>query len=314
MENASNSSSILWLLGLVEMEEQKYFYCATSIIIYITTVLLTFMVVFIIANEESMQEPMYILICILTLSGLFGSSSFLPKLTIDFLISSKTISREACLIQSFCITAFAYFEISTLTIMAYDRYLAVCHPLQYSMLMTNDKALKLIGGSLIFTFAAVLTTVLLSARLPLCGTQIKNIFCDNMSIFVLSCVDTSVNNIYGTTIWVIFFTVTMVIIIYCYLKIFIICLTISSHERRKSFHTLVTHLLSFSIFLVGVLFVFIRYRLGTNQLPLTAHIVLSVNSLVFPPLINPVIYGIRTQTLKTRILHHLQNCILAKIV
>ncbi|KAM8976935.1 olfactory receptor 52E8-like [Pelodytes ibericus] len=306
MENGSIMENLL-LLGMVEMEDFRYLYCICSLAVYLFIMLLSTVIVFVVLNEDSLHQPMYILICNLTLNGIFGSSSFFPKLISDLLTSTKVISRAGCHIQVLCLMVFLFFEICSFTIMAYDQYLAVCQPLQYVKLMTVEKIWKLSIGSLAFSLTAVLVAVLLSSRLPLCGAEIKNIFCDNMSFIVLSCVDSSVNNLYGLIGNITFLIFTMGIIFYSYLQIFIICFKLTSGSNKKAIHTLVTHLLSFSIFLVGVIFIFIRLRINSTNLPLVGHILLSACFIVFPPLLNPIIYGIRTKALKMKMISNLQK-------
>ncbi|KAM8976932.1 olfactory receptor 52E8-like [Pelodytes ibericus] len=307
MENVSGIGTGLALLGIAEMEHFRYLFGVLALIVYLFIILLSLMILFVILTEDSLQEAMYILIGNLIFNGIFGSASFFPKLIFDLFTSSKVISRGGCLIQVFCVTLFIFFEIATYTVMAYDRYLAVCHPLQYISVMTKEKTLKLILGSLVFCVTSVAIAVLLSARLPLCGRQIKSIFCDNMSILILSCEDVSVNNLYCSTVTILFLTFTILIIAYSYVRIFLICLRVSRNLRSKAIHTLVTHLLSFSLGLIGVFFVFLRYRLGKNNLPLVLHIIFSVTFVLFPPLLNPVIYGLRTKALKLKIISNLQK-------
>ncbi|KAG8430047.1 hypothetical protein GDO86_018587 [Hymenochirus boettgeri] len=294
MENVTYVSPNLILLGIVEIEKFRYLYCLPCLVVYMFIMFLSTVIVVVVWTEESLHEPMYILICSLVLNGIYGSSTFFPKLIIDLFSSSKTISRVGCLAQSFCVLTFAFFEICIFTAMAYDRYLAVYFPLQYIILMTNGKALKFILGSFIFSFVSVLIAILLSARLPLCRFHIKNIFCDNVSYFILSCVDSSINNLYGAIVFLFFLSFT---------------LTISKHACEKAIHTLVTHLLNFSIFLIGVLFIFIRYRLGNIDLPLGLQILLSATCLVVPPLLNPLIYGIRMKVLQQKVKHFLKKII-----
>uniref|UniRef100_A0A803K456 Olfactory receptor 52B6 n=1 Tax=Xenopus tropicalis TaxID=8364 RepID=A0A803K456_XENTR len=244
---------------------------------------------------------------ILPSTGCWGAALSSPRLIIDLLTSSHQISHVGCFLQLLGLITYAIFEISSFTLMAYDRYLAVCDPLRYATNMTNAKAVRLIVGFFAFSFFSVLVTVILSARLSYCGTQIKNIFCENLSLIVLSCGDSSVNSLYGILSTVIFLVFTLLIIAYSYINIFMVCLRISKEACEKAIHTVVTHFLGFSIFLVGGLFIFVRFRLGNNNLPLFAHILLSVTFIVFPPLFNPLIYGIRTKALRVKIFHHLHK-------
>ncbi|KAM4702136.1 olfactory receptor 52D1-like [Discoglossus pictus] len=306
MENMSTAFTTFVLLGLVEVEGFEYMFGALSLIIYLFIMLSSVMIVLVVLTDTTLHEPMYILICNLILNGIFGSTTFFPKLIIDLFTSSKMVPRAGCFIQALCVLSFALYEISTFTIMAYDRYLAVCHPLQYRTMMSNKKLLKLISGSLAYSVAANLIPISLSVTLPLCGAGIKNMYCDNMAIVNLSCVNTSVNNICGIIIFMSFLLFAITTIVYSYIQIFLICLKISKDASQKAIHTVVTHLLSFSIFMVGVLFIFIRYRLNSNKAPLVIHILFSATPIVLPPLFNPFIYGIRTKALRTRVIHRLR--------
>ncbi|KAG8430855.1 hypothetical protein GDO86_019863 [Hymenochirus boettgeri] len=250
---------------------------------------------------------MYILIASLVLNGIIGSSSFFPKLIVDLVSSTTVISRDACSIQSFFMLTCACSEISTFTLMAYDTHLAVCHPLRYNSLMTNAVVVNLIAGTFSLNVIIVLIPILLSARLPLCGSKINSIFCDNMSLFVLSCIDNSINKLYGSVIFVSYLITAILIIVYCYIQIFLICIKLSKDASKKATHTVVTHLLNFSIFLTGALFLFIRHRLENLNVPTFLNILLSIAAPVVPPFLTPLIYGLRTKALKIKIICQMQK-------
>ncbi|KAG8430084.1 hypothetical protein GDO86_018507 [Hymenochirus boettgeri] len=305
MVSEFNISTSFTLLGLVEMDGLKYLYSSLLLLIYLLILLFNLIIVIAVWAEESLHQPMYVLIASLVLNGIIGSSSFFPKLIVDLVSSTTVISRDACFIQSFCLMISTYCKISTFTLMAYDTHLAVCHPLRYNSLMTNVVVLNLLVGSFFFNLIIVLITILLSARLPLCGSQINNIFCDNMSLFILSCLDSSVNNIFGTVTFAFYLITALLILLYSYIQIFLVCTKVSKDAGKKATHTVVTHLLIFSIFLKGVLFIFIRYRLENVNLPTLVHILLSMTALVFPPILTPLIYGLRTKTLKTQVIGQL---------
>ncbi|XP_073468533.1 olfactory receptor 6K3-like [Aquarana catesbeiana] len=305
MDTASNTSTSFILLGLMELEKQKYLYFFLSTMVYSYILTVSSVIIYAILKERSLHEPMYILIASLLFNGIFGSSSFFPKLMIDLITSSKKISRIECLIQNLCTSTFAYFEMNTFTIMAYDRYLAICQPLQYIMLLTNKKVVRIISGCWGITFVILVLLLFLTAALPLCGDRIKNIFCDNMSLVVLACVDSSNSSALSATVFTIYFVTTILVTAFSYLRIFFVCMNLSKESRQKAVHTVVSHLLNFSIFIIGVLFVVLKYRLGNITLPLTVHVLLSVTPLVIPPLFNPLIYGVRTHALKIKLRHYL---------
>ncbi|OCT56459.1 hypothetical protein XELAEV_18000081mg [Xenopus laevis] len=153
----------------------------------------------------------------------------------------------------------------------------------------------------IINFVLVLIAILLVARLPLCGTQVRGIFCDNMVLVYLSCVDNSINYIYGTVMFSAYLIVCMLLISYSYLQISLVCLRLTSETCKRSVHTLVTHILNFSVFLIGVLFVFIRYRVGRKNSAVLS-VFLCLTTFVLPPFLYPLIYGVRTKKLNTKVL------------
>nr|XP_014351426.1 PREDICTED: olfactory receptor-like protein OLF3 [Latimeria chalumnae] len=163
--------------------------------------------------EGSLHAPMYICLCNLSVNELLGSCSLLPQLMANLLSETNTISYTACFVQIFCIQMYATVEIIILTVMAYDRYVAICNPLRYSTIMTNSKISKLLIST------------------------IEKLYCDNISILKLSCVDPSVNSIYGLVMLTIHTVVPLIIVIYSYFKILEVCLKISKEARAKAFHT-----------------------------------------------------------------------------
>ncbi|KAG8431771.1 hypothetical protein GDO86_020009 [Hymenochirus boettgeri] len=307
MENVSYVNKNFILLELVEMEEFKSIFAIVCLSIYIFIMVLNSEIVVVILAEESLHQPMYILLCNLLFNGMLGSSSFFPKLVVDLLTSSYLISHAGCFIQVLGLITYTFYECYSFSMMAYDRYLAVCHPLRYNILITKEKTLKLMVTAFVSSFTTVFVGVILSARLSFCGAQIKNVFCDNLSLTILSCVRSPVNNFYGIIITIAWLLIALLTISYTYVKILFVCLTISKEAHRKALHTVMTHILSFSIFLVGGLFLFVRFRLGDYSLPLYVHILLSIMFVVFPPLFNPLINGIRTKALRDKIFHHLSN-------
>ncbi|XP_068121916.1 olfactory receptor 4B13-like [Hyperolius riggenbachi] len=303
MGSRVNSSAFVFL-GLVEMEELHYLYCALATVAYLFILTLSVAIVFVVLTEPSLHEPMYILIGNLVLNGLIGSTAVLPKLIVDLITSTKHISYDLCVMQCLATALFAMYEMRNFTIMACDRYLAVCYPLHYNTLMTKEKTMKLIAGCWIFSFVLALTGILLTWNLTLCGDKINNIFCDNMSLVALSCSDSSISRLVSATGISMCFVVTILVTIFSYVNIFVTCSKLSKESRQKAFHTLMTHLINFSIFLVGIFFIVIRYRLGNVQLSLTVHVLLSITPMVFPPVFNPLIYGVRTHALKMNVLKY----------
>ncbi|KAM3936240.1 olfactory receptor 10G3-like [Leptodactylus fuscus] len=311
MENVSKVNSNLVLLGIVEMGHLRYLYAVLAILIYIITMMLSTMIVYTVWSEQTLHEPLYIFIGNLMVNIMFGNSSVIPKMVTDLLFGWKTISLPVCLIQAFFYQSFSTLECLTFTAMAYDRFLAVGHPLRYPILMTNGKAFRILSATSSFVFLSVTLVVVLVARLSLCGVSINNIYCETMSLLHLACGDTTVSNIFGT-VWTMTLVVSCIlVVIYCYIRTFLICLKISSEAYQKAIHTLVTHIVTFSTFMAATLFVVLRYRLGFGSLSTVAHVAISITGFIVSITVNPVIYGIRMEALRNKMVGNFQKITMA---
>ncbi|XP_069828931.1 olfactory receptor 1496-like [Dendropsophus ebraccatus] len=316
MVNESMAFSIqdFVFLGLKEMENLKYFYSVVALVIYLSTISLCTLIVYVVRTEQSLHEPMYIFICNLVGNVMFGSSASLPKLAIDLLSGCTTISLSGCLIQAFCLQSFASVEIFTFTIMAYDRYLAVGFPLRYHSLMTNKKAILFLTIIWLVIVISRLVGVILVVRLTLCGNSINNVFCETMSLIRLACSTTAVNDTYGT-IWTLLMVIgSLIIVIYCYLRTFLVCLKISMEASQKAIHTLVTHIVTYTTFMAASLFVSFRYRLNIGSLSTVTHVIISTSGLLVSVTFNPFIYGIRMEALRKKMIQTLKESIYEPIL
>ncbi|XP_040195496.1 olfactory receptor 51E1-like [Rana temporaria] len=267
------------------------------------------MIVYVTWTEKNLHEPMYIYICILVVNVIFGNSSFFPKLAIDLLTGSSTISLTGCLCQSFCIQLYAWVEMFTFTVMAYDRYLAVGHPLRYNSLMTNITIQKISLAMYVFNVMRVIVSVLLTLRLTFCGVNINNVFCEIMSLQSLACNDITINVIYGTTSTLSVVIACLLVILYCYIRTVVICLKLSAESSQKALHTLMTHVLAFSIYVVTFLFVNLRYRLNWGSVSKQVDVIIPLIGTSIATTVNPLIYGIRTKALREKILCNLQKIV-----
>nr|XP_006008295.2 PREDICTED: olfactory receptor 2K2-like [Latimeria chalumnae] len=219
------------------MDTIMYFYFACSLVLFLATMFVNIVLIAVIILEEGLHEPMYICLSNLSVNELFGSCSLLPHLMANLLSETHTVSYTGCFVQIFCLYTYGNVELIILTVMAYDRYVAICNPLRYCTTMTKAKVSKLLAIAWLYTSAAVLITIALSVRLPLCGSTIEKLYCDNVSIMKLSCVKPSISNIYGIIAIVIDVGMPLIVILYSYLQILNVCLKISKEARAKAFHT-----------------------------------------------------------------------------
>ncbi|XP_077307007.1 olfactory receptor 6E1-like [Lithobates pipiens] len=307
MENVTRIGTNFVLLGIVEMERFKYLFIVIAIVLYLIIMLTCSSIAYITWTEKTLHEPMYIFICNLVIDVMHGSSSFFPKLIVDLLSGGSAITLVGCLSQAFCIQIFSSVEVCTFAVMAYDRYLAVAEPLRYHALMTNGKAVKFIIGIWVFNLVNVLVCVTLTGRLTFCGRNIINVYCETMSLMFLACGDITVANLYGT-VW----TLSLVIFsngtaVFCYIGTFIVCLKISLQASQKAIHTLITHVVTFCSCMAAGLFVIFRYRLNGGSVSTVAHLTIAILGLTVSLTLNPLVYGIRMEALRGKILQQLQK-------
>lgn len=307
MENVSRINTNFILTGLVEMENLRYLYSLIYLIIYVTMLMLCSAIITLVWLEESLHEPMYIFIANLVLNAMVGGSAVFPKLVVDLFLGFTIIQISGCLFQSFFIESFAYVEILIFTIMAFDRYLAVGHPLRYPVLMNNEKAVKSLASIWIIIFVIRIIGVALTARLPLCGMNINSVYCETMSLTRLACGDTTINNIYGTTGTLLIVTLSMLVVVYCYIRTFLICMKISTEAYQKAIHTLLTHIVAFSTYMAATLFVGFRYRINIGSVSTISHTVISMTGLTISVTLNPFIYGIRTEALRIKLINTIKK-------
>ncbi|KAK7929568.1 hypothetical protein WMY93_005963 [Mugilogobius chulae] len=172
-------------------------YFLLTLLAYILIVGSNLLLIAQIVLNRTLHQPMYILLCSLFVNELYGSSALFPFLLFQILQDQHIVSYALCYLQIFCIYLYSCVEIFTLAAMSYDRYLAICWPLQYHRLMSHKQVALLLVFTWLIPTAAIAVVVWLSAVLPLCGNFIDKVYCGNYAIVKLSCFPTRISNIYG---------------------------------------------------------------------------------------------------------------------
>ncbi|XP_034540848.1 olfactory receptor 477-like [Notolabrus celidotus] len=265
------------------------------IVMFIYTLILcaNLLLIVVICKNRSLHEPMYIFPCSLFVNELFGSTGFFPLLLVQILSDSHTVSVPLCFLQIFCVYSYVTVEFYILAVISYDRYLAICYPLQYNSLMTFKKVAVLIAVSWLAACLNVACTVSLSSTLQLCGNIIDNVYCNNYSIVKLACSDTTINNIYGIVKLVITVFVPLIWIFYTYMRILKVCFSGSKQTRQKAVSTCTPHLASLLNFAFGICFVVIQSRFNVSGAQTLLPIIFSSYLITCQPILNPVMYGLK---------------------
>ncbi|XP_066531630.1 olfactory receptor 52Z1P-like [Hoplias malabaricus] len=296
----STNFTYLFLEGHVELEKYRYIYFTITLIFYILTICFNALVIYVIYTDKHLHEPMYIFITALLWNSLFGATMFYPKFLTDLLSEVQMVFYQSCVSQAFCINTYVTAEFILLSAMAYDRYVSICKPLQYSTLVKLSTVRKLLFFCFILPACGNGILVILTYRLRLCKYKLDRIYCNNYAIVKLSCGDISVNNIYGAFNFSLLVFPPVIFVIFSYMRILAVCLRNSKDFRRKALQTCFPHLLIFIIFLINACFDVINTRLESH-IPHIISMVISVEYLIIPPLFNPIIYGLKMQEILKRI-------------
>ncbi|XP_068436700.1 putative olfactory receptor 52L2 [Clinocottus analis] len=295
MENYTYNSLTLQLEGLRVTKTNKYPLFIFLLLAYAFILITNVGIVVLIWTERSLHQPMYLLFCNLSINDVMGNSLLVPRLLADLLVppSERLIHYYECLMQAFTTHMFSTNAHTVLMIMAFDRYVAISNPLRYAAIMNNKMLMKLTASA--WGVALVLVGVLLglTIRLNRCRTLIMNPYCDNASLFKLSCESVFINNVYGLTFTVVLLTCSISSIIVTYFKITVACLTSKSKSlNSKALKTCSTHLCLYLIMLVSglILITLHRFPQYTEYRKISA-----ILFNVVPGSLNPVIYGLQSQ-------------------
>nr|XP_006012276.1 PREDICTED: olfactory receptor 52E4-like [Latimeria chalumnae] len=294
--------TIFLLNGFGETGPLSYLYFTCALLLYAVTFFVNLLLIIVIILKKSLHEPMFIFLCSLFANGLVGNSALFPKLISDLLSEKKIISLTACYIQTYFLHTYMANEVAILTMMAYDRYVAICNPLRYVNILTNTNTCMLSLAACLYGILITIIVVVLTIRLQLCGSIIHKHYCDNMSIVKLACAPSTVNSIFGLFVIGLTVIIPLTVIVGSYIQIAMISLKASKGAQGKVYQTCITHLLTFFCFLTGGLFVLIQHRLNADFVPYPVHVFMSLEYLIVPPLFNPLIYGIRTEKIRNEII------------
>ncbi|XP_029435430.1 olfactory receptor 1019-like [Rhinatrema bivittatum] len=267
------------------------------LVIYLLTVLGNMGMMFIIRTDPRLHTPMYIFLSNLSFSDVCFVSVSVPKLLQTLLSNTKAISFAGCMTQLHFLIYFNTTEIFLLSAMAYDRYVAICNPMRYLLVMNSRVCLQLIISAWTVSLFNSLAQTLLIVRLPFChSNKINHFSCDIPPLLKLSCSDTSLNEMYIFTVCVILAGSSFFLILASYIRIVSAILKINSAEgRHKAFSTCVSHLTCVTLFYGAG---FIRYVRPSTSYSLDQDRFVCVLYSIVTPMLNPVIYSLRNNDVK----------------
>ena len=277
----------------------------TYLLILFCNILLFTTIVF----TKCLHSPMFILLLNLPILDVIGATALLPQLLISMVSNDRSISYPGCFLQALLIHISGGGDFLFLTAMAYDRYIAICLPLRYHSLMTSNILIRIIVA--VWLFVIIIMGVLLctTTQFKLCTKNIVDMFCNNPSLVKLICEDTSVNRNYGLFVIILVQVAPAFIVTYTYIQILLTCMkNKQSDARGKALQTCGTHLVVF-IFLQFICMLTLMAHRFTTVSP-NLRRALGLAFLVFPPVLNPLIYGLNTKEIQKNMIKMITSVIL----
>ncbi|XP_043325409.1 olfactory receptor 1J4-like [Cervus canadensis] len=295
-ENQSSISEFL-LLGLPIRPEQQGIFFALFLGVYLTTVLGNLLIVLLIRLDPHLHTPMYFFLSHLALTDISFSSVTVPKMLMNMQTQHQSISYVGCVTQTYFFLFFTDLDDFLLTSMAYDRYVAICHPLHYSTTLGQGLCILLVTVSWILSCASALCHTLLLTQVSFCADHtIPHFFCDLDALLKLSCSDTSLNELAIFTVGVAVIVLPLVCILISYGRIGATILKVPSTKGIcKALSTCGSHLSVVLLFygtIIGL------YTLPSSSTSNDKNIIASVMYTVVTPMLNPFIYSLRNRDMK----------------
>ncbi|XP_016011972.1 olfactory receptor 5H2-like [Rousettus aegyptiacus] len=292
-ENATLLTEFI-LTGLIYQRKWQNPLFLMFSVIYLITIVGNLGLIALIWNDPQLHIPMYLFLGSLAFVDAWISSTVTPKMLVNFLVKSKIISLSECIIQFFSFAFGGTTECFLLAAMAYDRYVAICKPLLYPVIVTNRLCIRLLVSSFVVGILHAFIHIVMLFRLTFCNSNIiHHFYCDIIPLFKISCIDPSLNVlmvfIFSGSIQV--FTILTVLVSYT-LVLFTILKKKSLQGIKKAFSTCGAHLLSVSLYYGSLLFMYVRP--GSVQAD-DQDIIDSLFYTIIIPLLNPIIYSLRNK-------------------
>uniref|UniRef100_A0A8C0GNL6 G-protein coupled receptors family 1 profile domain-containing protein n=1 Tax=Chelonoidis abingdonii TaxID=106734 RepID=A0A8C0GNL6_CHEAB len=302
VNDTKSNSAVLLLTGIPGLEDILLWISTSFCLMYVISIVGNSVILFIIKTDPSFHEPMYIFLSMLAITDLGLSVTTLLMILGIFLFKSREISLDACFVQLFFIHSLSCIESSVLLLMAFDSFVAICNPLRYASILTPPKIAKM-------GLVCVLQAVALIFPLPFLlkrfqyrrANVLSHSFCVHQEVII-----------YGLSIAILTLGLDSLLICLSYVMILRIVLSITSHmESLRALNTCVAHLCAVLLFHAPRLGLPVIHRFGNSSSHCSSHwlqIFLGYVYLLVPPLMNPIVYSVKSKHFRVRIIRVFFKC------
>ncbi|XP_018420440.1 PREDICTED: olfactory receptor 6Q1-like [Nanorana parkeri] len=285
------------LQGFSLSQNKRVYLFIIFLVIYLLTLIANMMIIILVYSDHRLHSPMYMLLGHFSFLEICYTAVTVPKMLSDLIGEITSISVAGCIAQYHFFSLCAATEHFLLVTMAYDRYVAICHPLHYGGIMSNTFCMKLILSCWLISVVSLTIPAVSVSKLYFCGPNIiDHFFCEFNPLLKLSCTDTYVAQyIFNCLSWIIILGCLMCIAL-SYINIIGAIINIpSSYGKRKAFSTCASHLLVVGIFYGTVIFIYLRPKVDS---PIHQNKIVSVFYIVVTPMLNPIIYSFKNESLR----------------
>ncbi|XP_027715028.1 olfactory receptor 4P4-like [Vombatus ursinus] len=298
MKNRNNITEFV-LLGLSQNNEVQVLCFVLFSLCYMALLMGNLIIMIFILVSHLIDQPMYYFLTYLSFVDVCYTSTVTPKLISDLLVERKTISYNNCLIQVFTIHLFGAIEIFVLTGMAYDRYVAICKPLHYQVIMSRQRCNKMVLAAFTWAILHSFSQFVLIILLPFCGpNEINHYFCDVYPLLELACIDTQRVGLLMIVSSGLVALVVFIVVMGSYTMILYTLRGHSSESRRKALSTCGSHITVVVLFFGPVLFIYIRPSTTFSE-----DKVFALFYTIIAPMLNPFIYTLKNKDMKRAVMN-----------
>ncbi|XP_033994254.1 olfactory receptor 6N2-like [Trematomus bernacchii] len=300
-----NVTSSLTLVGFSWLSGHSSLLFFVFLLLYLFVLFSDSLVIYIICSQRALHRPMFAFVASLLLNSLTASTLIYPKILSDLFLSGAglvQVSRTLCLCQGFFASSLGGASFMLLSAMAFDRYLSICHPMHYAVLVTPDKVVLMLLFCWMLPAIFGVVSTLQASRLPLCRVQLNRAYCDIFSIVSLSCggAEAQLSGLYNLLFSAVIMFLPAAFMIFSYARILFICLRRSRSFSSKALQTCLPHLLVFFNYTISVYLDLMLRRLQGNRESDTT-LITSIVTLIIPTVLDPVVYGLKLKEVFTHV-------------
>ena len=306
MKNSTEVLSFV-LAAYGNIGELKYLYFCIMLLWYLSICVANTAVIMVIFMDTTLHEPMYILLCNLLANEIGVSTALYPFIMSQMFSDTHEVTLPWCFLQICCLTTSASIEFCSLAAMAYDRYVAICCPLHYNVIMNARRVGTITVVVWMYSFVNSLFSFSFVIRLKFCGNVIDKLFCDQHLTIKLACSVSVLSKVSNRLYPFVTIVMPFSLISVSYVKILVVCRNTSEESRQKAVTTCTPQIVSIPSLFIGLIFHISVARFDVALVSDKAHIFLTLCFLIYQPMLTPIMYGFKLPKIKHSLKRFLFN-------